>query len=54
LVLSINSNKNPIRVISTYGLLDKVFNDTKMSHDAFKFNPQLEGLLPTGNSGARS
>ena len=53
LVLSINNNKNPIRVISTYALLDKIFNDTKMSHTAFKFNPQLESLLPTGDSSAR-
>lgn len=54
LVLSINSRpKNPISVISTHALLDKVFNDTKLQHSAFKFNPQLENLLPVGDGTAR-
>lgn len=53
LVLSINTNKNPIRVISTYALLEKVFNDTNMAQNGFKFRPELESVLPIGSGGAR-
>ena len=52
LVISINTNKNSIRAISTYALLEKMFNDTVIEN-GFKFNPILEATLPIGDGGAR-
>ena len=53
LALSLNDRTNPIRIISTYALLQKVFNDTQMQNVAFKFSPELSNTVPVGTSGSR-
>lgn len=54
LVLSLNNLKKPIRVISTYALLNKIFENNKDFGSAVKFKPQLESLIPTGDKTART
>ena len=53
LVLSLNDRVNPIRIVSTYALLQRVFNDTQMQNTAFKFSPELSNTIPVGTSNSR-
>ena len=53
LVLSINSNKNPIRVVPIKSLINKIIRD-KTQDSAFIFSPNLESLIPSGDTDARN
>lgn len=53
LVLSINSNKDPIRVVSIKSLINKIIKD-KTQDSTFIFSPELNSLIPSGDTDARN
>ena len=52
MVITINSNKNPFRIISISALLNSIFETNNL--DAILFTPKLESSLPLGNTDSRT
>jgi hypothetical protein len=52
MVITINNNTKPFRIISISALLNSLFENNNL--DAILFTPNLDSSLPLGDTGART